>query len=85
MEINMTEYTYDSWKKDLLTKHILVHFCPQCGLELHTIDNLYFPDHDTYICNNCEIAFTLIVPGELLITHKLTWDPITNKFIKSNK
>lgn len=66
----MTNYTYDSWKKDLLTTHILIYFCPQCGTKLRVDDNLYFPDSDTYICDTCDIAFTPIHPGELIITHK---------------
>ena len=65
----MTEYTYDSWKKDLLATHILIYFCPQCGAKLRINDNLYFPDTDTYICDACNIAFTPIHPGEIIITY----------------
>jgi Zn finger protein HypA/HybF involved in hydrogenase expression len=77
------DYTYDSWKKDMVTDCILVMRCLQCGSFLTVNDNFYFPDRDTYICERCNIAFTQVIPGEIVITHKLVWDEKEQKFIKT--
>jgi hypothetical protein len=63
------EYTYDSWKEDLLKTCISIHYCPQCGLKLKIDDNCYFPDRSTYFCKRCLITFTQITPGEIIITN----------------
>jgi len=79
----MSEYTYDSWKRDMLSDCITIYHCPQCGSLLDVNDNFYLPDTDTYICDICNIAFTQVTPGEIVITHKLTWDRVKQEFVQS--
>jgi hypothetical protein len=76
----MSEYTYDSWKNDMLTSCISIYNCPQCGSLLDINDNFYFPDRDTYICHQCNIAFTQITPGEIIITNEQVWNDSKTEF-----
>ena len=76
----MSEYIYDSWKKDMLSNCITIYHCPQCGSLLDVNDNFYFPDCDTYICHHCNIAFTQVTPGEIIITHEQVWNNSKTEF-----
>jgi len=73
---------YDLWIKDMIIGSIILHSCPQCGKELKRVENLYFPDRDTYNCDFCNLGFTQIAPGEIIITYKIIWDDSKNNFVQ---
>jgi transposase-like protein len=63
----MRKFTSD-WKKYLYDRSIGISFCPECGRETLRLENHYFPDRDSYKCIECDIVFTSIVPGEIIVT-----------------
>jgi len=70
------------WKTDLINICIGITFCPQCGKKTTVQQNLYFPDRDTYLSKKCNIAFTPITTGEIVITHGVKWDKKMRKWVR---